>query len=111
LFVAVTMLGVGIDYDIFFVTRIRELVLNGKRDEEAIVEAINKVSGTLIGLGLIFASVFASVILSDIIIVREIGFVVALAIILDTSALLLFFVPAIMALIQRYNWWPSKVSK
>lgn len=111
LFVAVTMLGVGIDYDIFFVTRIKEFILEGKKDEEAIVEAIKRVSGTLIGLGLIFASVFASVIISDIVIVGEIGFVVASSIILDTSALLLFFVPSIMALVQKYNWWPSRISK
>ena len=39
LFVVVTMLGVGIDYDIFFITRIREEVLNGKTDNEAIVDS------------------------------------------------------------------------
>ncbi len=111
LFVAVTMLGVGIDYDIFYVTRVREIVINGKSDKEAVVEAVNKVSGTLIGLGLIFASVFASVIISDIIIMREIGFVVSSAIIIDTSAMLLFFVPAIMGLAEKYNWWPSKIKK
>jgi len=39
------MLGVGIDYDIFFVTRIREEVLNGKTDNEAITTAIEKSLG------------------------------------------------------------------
>ena len=50
LFVVVTMLGVGIDYDIFFLTRIREEVLNGKSDNEAIVTAIDKVWVTILGL-------------------------------------------------------------
>ncbi len=58
LFVVVTMLGVGIDYDIFLVTRIREEVLKGKSDNEAIKIAITKTGGTIIGLGLILASVF-----------------------------------------------------
>ena len=54
------MLGVGIDYDIFFVTRIREEVLNGKTDNEAIVTAIEKVWVTILCLGLVLATVFAS---------------------------------------------------
>ena len=52
LFVVVTMLGVGIDYDIFFVTRIREEALSGKSDNEAIVTAIEKIWVTILGLGL-----------------------------------------------------------
>ena len=51
LFVVVTMLGVGIDYDIFFITRVREEVLSGKSDGEAIVTAIDKVWVTILGLG------------------------------------------------------------
>ena len=42
LFVVVTILGVGIDYDIFFLTRIREEVLSGKTDDEAIVQPSTK---------------------------------------------------------------------
>ena len=60
LFVVVTMLGVGIDYDIFFVTRIREEALKGNSDDEAIKTAVEKVWITILGLGLVLATVFAS---------------------------------------------------
>ena len=72
LFVVVTMLGVGIDYDIFFVTRIREEVLKGKSDNEAIKTAVEKVWVTIFGLGLILASVFASLLITGIAILQEI---------------------------------------
>ena len=108
LFVAVTMLGVGIDYDIFLVTRIREEVLNGKSDNEAIKTAISKTGGTIMGLGLILASVFGSLMFTGIPILQEIGMAVAVAVIFDTFIVILFVVPALMGMAQRLNWWPSK---
>ena len=66
LFVVVTMLGVGIDYDIFFVTRIREEALKGNSDDEAIKTAIEKVWVTILGLGLVLATVFASLLITGI---------------------------------------------
>jgi putative drug exporter of the RND superfamily len=111
LFVVVTMLGVGIDYDIFFVTRIREEVLNGKSDNDAIKTAVEKVWVTIFGLGLILASVFASVLLTRIAILEEIGLAVSVAILIDVVVVILFFVPALMGLAQQFNWWPSKIGK
>jgi RND superfamily putative drug exporter len=110
LFVVVTMLGVGIDYDIFFVTRIREEVLNGKTDNEAITTAIDKVWVTILGLGLVLATVFASLLITGIAILQEISLAVAAAILIDVTVVILFFVPALMGLAQKYNWWPYKLS-
>jgi putative drug exporter of the RND superfamily len=111
LFVVVTMLGVGIDYDIFFVTRIREEVLNGRTDDDAIKTALNKVWVTIFGLGLVLATVFGSLIATRIALLGEIGFVVAAAVLIDVGIVILFFVPALMGLAQRYNWWPSKIGR
>ncbi len=111
LFVVVTMLGVGIDYDIFFLTRIREEVLGGKTDNEAIVTALDKVWVTILGLGLVLATVFASLIITGIPLLQEISLAVAAAIIIDVTVVILFFVPALMGLAQRINWWPYKLSR
>jgi RND superfamily putative drug exporter len=105
------MLGVGIDYDIFFLTRIREEVLNGKTDNEAIVTAIEKVWVTILGLGLVLATVFASLIITNIAILQEIALAVSAAILIDVTIVILLFVPSLMGLAQKFNWWPSKISK
>jgi putative drug exporter of the RND superfamily len=110
LFVVVTMLGVGIDYDIFFVTRIREEVLSGSTDRDAIGTALNKVWVTIFGLGLVLAIVFTSLIFTRISLLGEIGFVVAAAVVVDVGIVILFFVPALMALAERFNWWPTKIA-
>jgi RND superfamily putative drug exporter len=111
LFAVVTMLGVGIDYDIFFLTRIREEVLSGKTDNEAIITAIDKLWVTIFCLGLVLATVFASLIITNIAILQEISLAVAAAVMLDVSVVILFFVPSLMGLAQKFNWWPSKISK
>jgi RND superfamily putative drug exporter len=110
LFVVVTMLGVGTDYDIFIVMRMKEEVMNGKSDSEAIKSGISKVWVTVLGLGLILSSVFASLLLSGIGLLSEIGLTVASAVALDVTIIILFFVPALMGLAEKYNWWPSKVA-
>jgi RND superfamily putative drug exporter len=110
LFVVVTMLGVGIDYDIFFVTRIREEVLNGSGDREAIKTALDKVWVTIFGLGLILATVFTSLILTRIPLLGEMGFAVATAVMIDVGIVILFFVPALMGLAEKFNWWPTNIA-
>jgi RND superfamily putative drug exporter len=111
LFAVVTMLGVGVDYDIFFVTRIREEVLTGETDAEAITTAVQKVWVTILGLGLVLVTVFSSLLITGIAILQEIGAAVAVAILLDVLVIILFFVPALMGLAQRFNWWPSKIGR
>ena len=111
LFVVVTMLGVGIDYDIFFVTRIREEVLNGKSDYRAITTALDRVWVTILGLGLVLSTVFGSLIITGIAILQEIAVVVSAAIMIDVLVVILFFVPSLMGLAARANWWPSKIGK
>ena len=109
LFVVVTMLGVGIDYDIFFVTRIREEVLKGQSDDDAIKTAIDRVWITILGLGFVLATVFASLLITGIAILQEISLTVSAAILIDVFIVIPLFVPALMDLAQRYNWWPSRI--
>lgn len=111
LFVIVTMLGVGIDYDIFFVTRIREEVINGRSDDEAIKEAVEKMWFTLFGLGLVLFCVFGADVLTGIPLLQEIGITVAAAVLVDVAVVILFFVPSLMGLAQDFNWWPSKIGR
>jgi putative drug exporter of the RND superfamily len=111
LFVVVTMLGVGIDYDIFFVTRIREEVLNGKTDDDAIRTATSKIWVTIFGLGLVLSSVFGSLLLTNITMLQEISAAVSAAVLIDVSVVILFFVPSLMAIAERFNWWPSKLGR
>jgi len=111
LFVIVTLFGVGLDYDIFLVTRTREAVMAGKNDEDAISEAITENAGVILVLGFILSGVFGSLIFSPIGIISQIGFSITVGVLVDTTVSWLFLIPALMLLLKKYNWWPSKIGK
>ncbi len=110
LFVIVTLFGVGLDYDIFLVTRTREEVIKGRNDEDAISEALKENAGVIMALGLILAGVFGSLIMSPIAIIKEIGFSITMGVLIDTMVSWLFLIPALMLIMKKYNWWPSKIA-
>jgi RND superfamily putative drug exporter len=111
LFVIVTLFGVGLDYDIFLVTRTREAVMKGKADEDAIVEAINENASVVLVLGFILSGVFGALIFNPIAIISEIGFSVTIGVLIDTVISWLFLIPALMLILKKYNWWPSHIRK
>ncbi len=107
LFLVTTMLGVGVDYDIFMMTRVREEARKGLSDEEAIMRTSETTAGVVTTLGLILSSVFFGLTLTQIKLVQQIGLSLALGILLDTFVVWLLYVPSIMVLAKRLNWWPS----
>lgn len=111
LFSFITLLAVGLDYDIFMITRAREAVIKGMSNEDAIRTSIVENGGVIITLGLLLFAIFFSLTFSGIGIIQEIGTGLALGVIVDTFISWPFFVPAIMLIMKRYNWWPSKIGK
>ncbi|MCW6168858.1 MAG: MMPL family transporter [Thermoplasmatales archaeon] len=111
LFTVVTLLAVGLDYDIFMVARVREEVIKGRSDTEGIRTSITENGGVITTLGILLFVTFGSLVFSDVGIITEMGIGLALGVLVDTFVSWPFFVPAIMLYLEKYNWWPSKLSK
>jgi RND superfamily putative drug exporter len=98
-------LGLGMDYDILLTTRVREEVARGKSDNEAIVCAVESTGGIITACGVIMAAAFGSMMLSNGYLLKEFGFVLMFAILLDATVVRIYLVPAIMSMLGRWNWW------
>gem|GEM_PF-6177467 len=99
------LMGTGVDYDIFLVSRVREEKLKGMTDRAAIVKAV-KSTGTIIAIcALIMGGAFSTLMLSKMEMMQQMGFVLFFGILLNATVMLLFVVPAIMSLMKKYNWW------
>ncbi len=109
MFTVITLLAVGLDYDIFMVARVREEVYKGNTDEEAIKTSITENGGVIITLGTLLFATFGSLAFSGIGIIQEIGIGLGLGVLIDTFISWPFFVPAVMLYLHKYNWWPSKL--
>lgn len=101
----VMAMGLGMDYDIFIITRIREEVARGKTDREAIAEATTRTGGIISACGIVMAGAFATLMLNPSPFLQEIGFALAFAILLDSMVVRIYLVPAIMVLAGKGNWW------
>ncbi len=114
LFVFITLLAVGLDYDIFMITRVQENIIGGMNNDKAIENSMVETGGVIITLGLLLFATFGALYFSGIGILEEIGVSLALGVLIDTFINWMFFVPVIMSIIEKYkkyNWWPSKIKK
>lgn len=108
----VVAMGLGMDYDIFLTTRIREEVAKGKTDEQAIMTAVERTGGIITACGLVMAGAFGSMMLSSTALLQEFGFGLSFAILLDAMIVRIYVVPAIMLMLQKWNWYaPGRLQR
>ncbi len=111
IFTVITLLAVGLDYDIFLITRVREEMIKGGSTRFAIRTTIKENGGVIIALGMLLFVTFIALHFTNIGIMDEIGTGLALGVLIDTFISWPFFVPVIMLYMSKYNWWPSKIGK
>jgi uncharacterized membrane protein YdfJ with MMPL/SSD domain len=100
----ILVLGLGIDYNIFLLTRVREERVKGRSASEAAVEAVARTGGIITAAAIILASAFAALMVGEFTLIRAIGFSVAVAVILDAMVVRTFLVPASLQLLGERVW-------
>ena len=103
------LFGLSTDYEVFLLSRVREAHLHGASNEEAVAQGLERTAGIITAAGLIMIAVFGSFALTDVLVVKEIGFGLAVAVLLDTTLVRLVLVPATMRLMGERNWWMPRI--
>ncbi|MFJ8624766.1 MMPL family transporter [Kitasatospora sp. NPDC093550] len=110
LFVFVFLVALGIDYNIFLMTRVREeSAQHGTR--QGALNGLSATGGVITSAGLILASTFAVLGTLPIVGFAEIGFAVALGVLLDTLVVRSVLVTALTMDLRRHMWWPGPLSR
>jgi RND superfamily putative drug exporter len=105
-------MALGEDYNILVMTRIREEVHNEPSMKKAVTKAIGITGTTVTSAGLILAGTFGVLgLVGGDASVQQIGYGIAFGILLDTFFVRTLLVPSIVALLGRWNWWPSELYK
>ncbi len=105
LMVFVVLMGVGIDYNSFYLVKARDEFERRKPDESLIVAA-GTMDKLVIGLSVVLASTYGALMLSSTWGTREIGFALAAGILLTATMAVYFIGPAFMSLFGKKAWWP-----
>jgi putative drug exporter of the RND superfamily len=109
LFVFVFLVALGIDYNIFLMTRVREESIRSGTRRGALT-GLAATGGVITSAGLVLAGTFAMLGTLPLVEFTEIGFAVALGVLLDTIIVRSVLVTALTLDIGRHIWWPSKLA-
>lgn len=101
--------GLSMDYEVFLVARVREARQAGMTEEEAMAEGLARTGGVITSAAAIMIVVFGAFTLGDFLMIKVLGFALAVAVLLDATIVRLAIGPALLRLAGRWNWWPSQL--
>ena len=108
LFAFIFLVALGIDYNIFLMTRVREESINmGTR--AGMTKALTVTGGVITSAGIVLAATFAVLGVLPLVFLAQLGFAVAFGVLLDTMIVRSILVPALVHEIGPKVWWPSKL--
>ncbi|MDV3293572.1 MAG: MMPL family transporter [Nitrososphaerales archaeon] len=105
LFLFVTLLGLGMDYNIFILTRIREEATKGRGLNDAIIRAIEQTGGIITAAAIILAGSLGALMLSNDLLLKQLGFAFSFSILIDALFVRTYLVPAVMSSMKKWNWY------
>ncbi|GAA4993351.1 MMPL family transporter [Actinopolymorpha pittospori] len=108
LFLFVILFGLSMDYQVFVISRIRETVLRGVPTRKAVLDGIGSSASVVTSAAIVMVTVFASFAALHIIEMKQIGFSLAAAVLLDAVIIRILILPALMLLLGEKVWWPSR---
>jgi RND superfamily putative drug exporter len=108
LYVFVFLVALGIDYNIFLMTRVREEAAQHGTRRGAVI-GLAATGGVITSAGLVLAGTFAALGSLPLVAFAEIGFAVAFGVLLDTLVVRSVLVTALNLDIGRWMWWPSRL--
>jgi RND superfamily putative drug exporter len=108
LFAFVFLVALGVDYNIFLVTRARE---EGRShgSREGMLRALAATGGVITSAGILLAAVFAVLGVLPLVVLAQIGVIICVGVLLDTLVVRTLLVPAIAVLLGDRFWWPRRV--
>ncbi len=105
LFLFVTLLGLGMDYNIFILTRVREESRKDGNRNEAVIRAIENTGGIITAAAIILAGSLGALMLSGDLLLKQIGFAFSFSILVDALFVRTYLVPAVMSFLGKWNWY------
>ncbi|MFC8344822.1 MMPL family transporter [Streptomyces sp. NPDC057280] len=107
----VFLVALGVDYGIFLMHRMREESLNGTEPVAAALTALRTTGGVIASAGLVLAATFAVLTNMPLVSLVELGFVIAVGVLLDTFLVRTYLVTSAAVALRRKVWWPGALSR
>lgn len=103
------LFGLSMDYEIFLLSRVRTIFLEGRSNTYSVREALAETGSVITSAALIMVAVFGAFAFARIVIIQMIGLGLAVAVLVDATVIRSVLGPALMQVAGRWNWWPLQV--
>ena len=103
------LFGLSMDYEVLMLSRIKESYEKTGDNTHAVAEGLEKTAGLITSAAAIMVAVFAAFALARVVLIKAVGFGMALAVAIDATLVRLLLVPATMRLFGHLNWWAPAV--
>jgi putative drug exporter of the RND superfamily len=99
------LFGLSMDYEVFLLSRIREEWLRTRNNTQAVARGLEKTGSVITNAALLFVVVTVAFTFTSLIVTKEIGVGMTVAVLVDATIIRSLLVPATMRLLGRWNWW------
>jgi RND superfamily putative drug exporter len=100
--------GLATDYGVFLLLRIKEAKDKGLPNREAVAVGLERTGPVVTAAALLFCVAVGAFATSQVILIKEVGVGIALAVAIDATIVRALLVPSLMAILGRWNWWPAR---
>ena len=97
--------GLAMDYEVFLLARIKEQRDAGASNDEAVVQGLQRSGRIITSAALLVAIVFSGFAAGKLLVVKETGIALVVAVVIDATLVRMLLVPATMTLLGERNWW------
>jgi RND superfamily putative drug exporter len=94
------------DYEVFLVSRVLEARRSGLSEIDAIAEGVARTGGLITSAAAIMVVVFSAFTFGEVLVIKMIGFTLAVAVLIDATLVRMVIGPALLRLGGHWNWWP-----
>ncbi|WP_263730772.1 MMPL family transporter [Cellulomonas sp. SG140] len=97
--------GLAMDYEVFLLSRIKELYDGGVTSDDAVRLGLQRSGRIITSAAAIVIVVFSGFVAGRLLVIKEVGFALAVAVLVDATVVRVLLVPATMTVLGRWNWW------
>jgi len=105
IFLFAMLFGLSMDYEVFLVTRMRESWDESHDNKAAVSRGLERTGRIITAAAIVMVAAFSGFVAGRILGLQEFGLGLAVAILIDATIIRALLVPALMAIMGRYNWW------
>lgn len=108
IFIFCVLFGLSTDYEVFLLARIREEYARTGDNTHSVALGLEKTGRMITSAALIMVVIFAAFSFANLVVIKELGFAMAVGVLVDATLIRALLVPAAMRIFGDWNWWPGR---